>query len=160
MMRAFGNLVGSIRDADGKQIFHIENEGARITLRGGKPLPAVRVSLDNGGREGDNESKVSDAVFQKYLNDGIMEMVRDKVSAEIGEHVDLSAMSDPVARDAARDRLPYIRQMLTWYNQRAIQVNPAYKNRMAVKIEYARRCFDNDPRIQHGAVRPFDRDEG
>ena len=160
MMRAFGNLVGSIRDADGKQIFRIENEGARITLRGGKPLPAVRFSLDTGGREGDNESKVSDAVFQKHLNDGIMEMVRDKVSAEIGEHVDLSAMSDPVARDAARDRLPYIRQMLTWYNQRAIQENPAYKNRMAVKIEYARRCFDNDPRIQHGAVRPFDRDEG
>ena len=160
MTRAFGNLVGSIRDAEGKAIFRIENEGARITLRGGKPLPTVKYSLDNTGKEGDNESKVSDAVFQKYLNDGIMKMVRDKVSAEIGEHVDLSGMSDPVARDAARDRLPYIRQMLTWYNQRAIQENPAYKNRMAVKIEYARRCFDNDPRIQHGAVRPFDRDEG
>ena len=44
MVRAFGNLVGSIRDADGKQIFHIENEGARITLRGGKPLPTVKYS--------------------------------------------------------------------------------------------------------------------
>ena len=160
MVRAFGNLVGSIRDADGKQIFRVGNDGARITLRDGKPLPAVKYSLDNVGREGDNESKISDAVFGKYLNDGIMKMVQDKVSAEIGEHVDLSAMSDPVARDAARDKLPYIRQMLTWYNQRAIQENPAYKNRMAVKIEYARRCFDNDPRIQHGTVRPSDRDKG
>ena len=55
MTRAFGNLVGSIRDADGKQIFHIENEGARITLRNGKPLPAVKFSLDNTGKVGDNE---------------------------------------------------------------------------------------------------------
>ena len=160
MVRAFGNLVGSIRDADGKQIFRVANDGARISLRDGKALPAVKYSLDKAGREGDNESKISDAVFGKYLNDGIMKMVQDKVSAEIGEHVDLSAMSDPVARDAARDKLPYIRQMLTWYNQRAIQENPAYKNRMAVKIEYARRCFDNDPRIQHGTVRPSDRDKG
>ena len=55
MIRAFGNLVGSLRDADGKPIFRIENEGARITLRGGKPLPAVKYSLDNRGKEGDNE---------------------------------------------------------------------------------------------------------
>ena len=55
MTRAFGNLVGSIRDADGKQIFHIENEGARITLRNGKPLLAVKFSLDNTGKVGDNE---------------------------------------------------------------------------------------------------------
>ena len=54
MVRAFGNLVGSIRDADGKQIFHIENEGARITLRGGKPLPTVKYSLDNKTGAGDN----------------------------------------------------------------------------------------------------------
>ena len=44
MVRAFGNLVGSIRDADGKQIFRVANDGARITLRGGKPLPAVKYS--------------------------------------------------------------------------------------------------------------------
>ena len=55
MTRAFGNLVGSIRDADGKQIFRIENEGARITLRNGKPLLAVKFSLDNTGKVGDNE---------------------------------------------------------------------------------------------------------
>ena len=156
MVRAFGNLVGSIRDADGKQIFRVGNDGARITLRDGKPLPAVKYSLDNVGREGDNESKISDAVFGKYLNDGIMKMVQDKVSAEIGEHADLSAMSDPVARDAARDRLPYIRKMLADYNTNTIQNKPAYRDRLAAKIEYARRCFDNDPRVQHGAVRQVD----
>ena len=156
MVRAFGNLVGSIRDADGKQIFRVANDGARITLRDGKALPAVKYSLDKAGREGDNESKISDAVFGKYLNDGIMKMVQDKVSAEIGEHVDLSAMSDPVARDAARDRLPYIRKMLADYNTNTIQNKPAYRDRLAAKIEYARRCFDNDPRVQHGAVRQVD----
>ena len=54
MVRAFGNLVGSIRDADGKQIFRVANDGARITLRDGKPLPAVKYSLDNKAGTGDN----------------------------------------------------------------------------------------------------------
>ena len=44
MVRAFGNLVGSIRDADGKQIFRVANDGARITLRDGKALPVVKYS--------------------------------------------------------------------------------------------------------------------
>ena len=117
-------------------------------------------SLDNDMADGDNESRISDAVFQKYLNDGIMEMVRDKVSAEIAEHVNLADMADPIKRDAARDRLPYIREMLVHYNDQLVQNNPAYKNRMAAKIEYARRCFDNDPRIQHGDVRPMDGHSG
>ena len=54
MVRAFGNLVGSIRDADGKLIFRVANDGARITLRDGKPLPAVKYSLDNKAGAGDN----------------------------------------------------------------------------------------------------------
>lgn len=113
-------------------------------------------SLDNDMADSDNESRISDAVFQKYLNDGIMEMVRDRVSAEIGEYVDLSVMSDPVERDSARDRLPYIRKMLADYNTNTIQNKPAYRDRLAVKIEYARRCFDNDPRVQHGTLRQVD----
>ena len=113
-------------------------------------------SLDNDMADSDNESRIRDAVFQKYLNDGIMEMVRDRVSAEIGEYVDLSVMSDPVERDSARDRLPYIRKMLADYNTNTIQNKPAYRDRLAVKIEYARRCFDNDPRVQHGTLRQVD----
>lgn len=54
MVRAFGNLVGSIRDADGKQVFRVANDGARITLRDGTPLPAVKYSLDNKAGAGDN----------------------------------------------------------------------------------------------------------
>ena len=57
MVRAFGNLVGSIRDADGKQIFRVANDGARITLRDGKALPAVKYSLDNKAGVGDNEGE-------------------------------------------------------------------------------------------------------
>ena len=104
-------------------------------------------SLDNDMADSDNESRISDAVFQKYLNDGIMEMVRDRVSAEIAEHVNLADMADPVKRDAARDSLPSIKKMLVWYNQNIVQDNEAYKNRLAVRIEYARRCFDLDERI-------------
>ena len=105
-------------------------------------------SLDNDMADSDNESRISDAVFQKYLNDGIMEMVRDKVSAEIAEHVNLADMADPVKRDAARDSFPSIKKMLVWYNQNIVQDNETYKNRLAVRIEYARRCFDLDERIQ------------
>ena len=105
-------------------------------------------SLDNDMADSDNESRISDAVFQKYLNEGIMEIVREKVSAEIAEHVNLADMADPVKRDAARDSLPSIKKMLVWYNQNIVQDNEAYKNRLAVRIEYARRCFDLDERIQ------------
>ena len=103
-----------------------------------------------------NKDKVSKAVFDKYLNDGIMQMVKETVAKEIGEHVDLAKMDDPVARDAVRDRLPYIRSLLVQYNNKLIQGNTKYKDRLATKIEYARRCFDNDERIRNGNVRPLD----
>ena len=117
-------------------------------------------SLDNDMADSDNENRISDAVFQKYLNDGIMEMVRDRVSAEITEHVNLADMADPIKRDAARDSLPSIKKMLVWYNQNIVQDNEAYKNRLAVRIEYARRCFDLDERIQERSrsVRTIDGD--
>ena len=88
-----------------------------------------------------------------------MKMVRETVGKEIGEQVDLSKMGDPIERDKARDKLPYIRQMLIMYNFGDIQRNENYKNRLATKIEYARRCFENDERIrQNGDVRQVDRD--
>ena len=67
MVRAFGNLVGSIRDADGKQIFRVANDGARITLRDGRPLPAVKYSLDNKAGAGDNKSNVGLTSAQKDI---------------------------------------------------------------------------------------------
>lgn len=104
--------------------------------------------VENPGEADYNEDKVSKAVFDKYLNDGIMQMVHETVAKEIGEHVDLAKMNDPVAREAARDRLPYIRKMLTHYNiLKGQKKGTAYLDRYAAKIEYARRCFDNDSRI-------------
>ena len=81
--------------------------------------------IENQQDAGYNEDRISKAVFGKYLNDGIMQMVRDIVAREIGEHVDLAEMSDPVKRDAERDQLPYIRKMLVWFNTSAIQNNQA-----------------------------------
>ena len=42
MVRAFGNLAASIRDADGKRVFRVGNDGARIIRSEGKPLPSMK----------------------------------------------------------------------------------------------------------------------
>ena len=102
------------------------------------------------------EDEISQKVFEKYLTESIMQMVRETVEKEIGEYVDFSKMNDPVARDKARDSLPSIRKMLVHYNLGEVQKNENYKNRLAVKIEYARRCFENDERIRNGNVRQMD----
>lgn len=47
MVRAFGNLVLSIRDAEGKPIFRVGYEGARIILHDKSPLPDVKYSQSN-----------------------------------------------------------------------------------------------------------------
>ena len=47
MVRAFGNLVLSIRDAEGTPIFRVGYEGARIILHDKSPLPEVKYSQSN-----------------------------------------------------------------------------------------------------------------
>ena len=154
MRNAFAALARDMVDERGRRIFRVDEFSRRITLANGAPLPSAKYSLDNREGRGDNEDRISKAVFDKHLNDGIMKMVEEQVRKEIGEHVDFAAMSDPVARDAARDGLPYIKDMLTKYNQlKGMKAKPEYLNRQAVKIEYARRCFDNDERIRNEAVR-------
>ena len=154
MRNAFAALARDMVDERGRRIFRVNEFSRRITLANGAPLPSAKYSLDNRERRGDNEDRISKAVFDKHLNDGIMKMVEERVRKEIGEHVDFAAMSDPVARDAARDGLPYIKDMLTKYNQlKGMKAKLEYLNRQAVKIEYARRCFDNDERIRNEAVR-------
>lgn len=154
MRNAFAALARDMVDERGRRIFRVDEFSRRITLANGSPLPSAKYSLDNREGRGDNEDRISKAVFDKHLNDGIMKMVEEQVRKEIGEHVDFAAMSDPVARDAARDGLPYIKDMLTKYNQlKGMKAKPEYLNRQAVKIEYARRCFDNDERIRNEAVR-------
>ena len=114
------------------------------------------------GRETAEEraKRISQEVFQTYLNDGIMKSVEETVAAEIGEYVNLDAMDDPVEKDKVRDHLPYIRKMLADFNLMVVQKNKKYKDRLAAKIEYARRCFDNDERIQSRIVRQMDGNEG
>ena len=111
--------------------------------------------LDNQQAENDN---ISRDVFDQYLNKGIKTMVKDTVEKEIGKHVNIADMSDPVKKDEARDSLPYIKDMLGKYNYLKGQgKRQDYIDRMAVKIEYARRCFDNDERIRNEAIRPMER---
>lgn len=121
----------------------------------GRSFAGENKQLDNSDSLKDN---VANKVFDRYLNDGIMKMVKDTVAKEIGEHVNLADMKDPVARDEARDSLPYIRQMLVQFNVlKAQKAKQEYIDRYATKIEYARRCFDNDYRIRREAVRAVGR---
>ena len=161
MRNAFAALARDMVDERGRRIFRVDEFSRRITLANGSPLPSAKYSLDNREGRGDNEDRISKAVFDKHLNDGIMKMVEERVRKEIGEHVDFAAMSDPVARDAARDGLPYIKKMLVQYNIiKAQKMNPAYADRYAVMIEYARRCFDNDSRVGREAARGLGQNDG
>ena len=105
-------------------------------------------------------NRISQEVFQTYLNDGIMKAVEETVAAEIGEYINLDAMADPVEKDKVRDSLPYIKALLVQFNSRTVQKNVDYKDRYAAKIEYARRCFDNDERIKVGVTRQMVGNEG
>ncbi|MBR3747204.1 MAG: hypothetical protein IKN27_09640, partial [Selenomonadaceae bacterium] len=151
--------IKNFNTGTGTPIIHDKN--AWISFYGEKYEVSRPASpIDNQQRFDDNEDAISQRLFDEYLTEGIMNTVSATVEKEIGEYVDLSKMSDPVARDEARDKLPSIRKMLVWYNQNAVQNNSAYKDRLAVRIEYARRCFDNDGRIQNEAVRQTDGNYG
>ena len=115
---------------------------------------------EQGGDKENSDNEISQEVFQTYLNDGIMKAVEKTVANEIGQYTNLDAMADPVAKDKARDELPYIKALLVQFNSRTIQKNVDYKDRYAAKIEYARRCFDNDERIKAGATRRMVGNEG
>lgn len=151
----FGLLWRKIREAV---------EKLRSVIAGSEEVNRIFRDIETGKmweRSIDNEQSVNDnianKVFDRYLNDGIKKMVKESVEKEISDHVNLADMSDPVARDAARDRLPYIRSMLVWFNQlRAQKAKQEYIDRYATKIEYARRCFDNDYRIRREAIRGID----
>lgn len=119
MVRAFGNLVGSIRDADGKQIFRVANDGARITLRDGKPLPAVKYSLDKAGREGDNERKRNASVEARNqaITDSVTSLFRKEVDSlkesGLSEQEIARVLSDENSDLRMRVLAPWLRQ----YNQ-------------------------------------------
>ena len=119
MVRAFGNLVGSIRDADGKQVFRVTNDGARITLRDGKPLPAVKYSLDNKAGAGDNrgEEGTSIEARNRVITDTVTRMFRREVDSlkesGLSEQEIALMLGDEHSDLRARVLAPWLRQ----YNQ-------------------------------------------
>lgn len=137
--------------ADDPNIYHQASNGSKNNF-------AAR--QEKGGERENRDNEISQEVFRTYLNDGIMRSVEKTVADEIGQYTNLDAMDDPVAKDKARDELPYIHKMLADFNLTVVQKNKKYKDRLAAKIEYARRCFDNDERIQSRIVRQMDGNEG
>ena len=134
----------------------IHDEDALIIFGGKKyAMASMKNPIDNNAKINDN---VSEKIFDKYFKtEAQKDVVRNKVSEEIAQYVDISKMSDPVARDEARDKLPYIKDLLTKYNQtKHLNIKPEHRDFLAVKIEYARRCFDNDERIRNEAIRQVD----
>ena len=111
--------------------------------------------LDNQGEKAENEIKfegdtpVAQEVFDTYLTDGLKQSTRDIISKQIGENIkDFDALQAPVQMDRAFADLPFVKKLRVEYNSNDIQNNERYKNRYAVRYEYARRCFINDNRIR------------
>lgn len=162
-VKAFGRLARDMKDGEGRPLFKVYKEGKEIKLPNGRLVTdgiklSTKNDVDKAEKVGDNVSK---EVFDKYLTKGIMSMVRDTVTKEIGDNVDLSQMRDPIKRDETRDTLPYIKDLEVKYNQLVgMKAKQEYLDRLATKIEYARRCFDNDKRIRNEAVRPLVGNEG
>lgn len=160
----FGKIANGLRDSEGRRIFQYNRRTYNVEVFKRNPRRTLTKNLnpvyvDTEDIFADNGIDLSQKVFDKYLTKGIMKMVREAISKEISEYVDLSKMSDPVARDKARDSLPYINNLLTKFNFTAVQNRPDYKNHFAARIEYARRCFDYDKRIRAGALESLDRNQ-
>ena len=111
--------------------------------------------LDNQGEKAENEAEfegdtpVAQEVFDTYLTDGLKQSTRDIISKQIGENIkDFETLRDPVQMDRAFADLPFVKKLRVEYNSNDIQNNERYKNRYAVRYEYARRCFIHDSRIE------------
>ena len=119
MVRAFGNLARSIKDAEGKPIFRIGYEGARIILHDKSPLPEVKYSLDNGGREGDNEGGRSTSIEARNqaITDSVTSLFRREVDSlkesGLSEQEIARVLGDEHSDLRTRVLAPWLRQ----YNQ-------------------------------------------
>ena len=119
MVRAFGNLARSIRDAEGKPIFRVGYEGARIILHDKSPLPDVKYSLDNGGREGDNEGGRSTSIEARNqaITDSVTSLFRREVDSlkesGLSEQEIARVLGDEHSDLRTRVLAPWLRQ----YNQ-------------------------------------------
>lgn len=99
---------------------------------------------------------ISMKLFTKYLGNGKMKMIHDDVN-KVVEQMDLSSIVDEISCDDAREALPYIKRLVTQYNQLTSLKREDYKNFFAVKLEYARRCFNYAERIRERLAEQVER---
>ena len=158
-----GGTYGTEENQNSLTDKHSDDQGAfsMVNDRDIKPsLDNSDIKDNNDGEKISNNDSTAQAVFDKYLASGIQKMLRDTVTKEIGDHVDVASMNDPIARDEARENIPYIKKMNIRYNVLTGQGNRQdYIDHAAVEIEYARRVFDNDERIRDGYAREMDRNK-
>lgn len=179
---AFNKILMNLKNDKGEPIFH--RVGTELLLRdtNAKPVDtyqikpisytyAVAYSNENRDKEpiaGNNnqqdnviiefagDKKEAQQVFNKYLTQGLKDLTRQTIEKEITDNIkDFEKLNDPVELDKALNNLPSMKQLRQRFQQRLVQTNPAYKNRMAARYEYARRCFLNDSRIRDRFIRPM-----
>ena len=152
-------------DSDGNVIpisqrFNPDKEGVEYSIEENKDensIDSYEEKDNNNNIEFDGDTTISQRVFDTYLNDELKKVVREQVSKEIEENIDnFEKLLDPVEMDRSFAKLPSINRMRTWFNTNSVQKNPNYKDRLAAKYEYARRCFLNDKRITNGLIRQAD----
>ena len=152
-------------DSDGNVIpisqrFNPDKEGVEYSIEENKDENSIdnyEGKDNNNNIEFDGDTTISQRVFDTYLNDELKKVVREQVSKEIEENIDnFEKLLDPVEMDRSFAKLPSINRMRTWFNTNSVQKNPNYKDRLAAKYEYARRCFLNDKRITNGLIRQAD----
>ena len=152
-------------DSDGNVIpisqrFNPDKEGVEYSIEENKDENSIdnyEEKDNNNNIEFDGDTTISQRVFDTYLNDELKKVVREQVSKEIEENIDnFEKLLDPVEMDRSFAKLPSINRMRTWFNTNSVQKNPNYKDRLAAKYEYARRCFLNDKRITNGLIRQAD----
>ena len=156
-------------DSDGNVIpisqrFNPDKEGVEYSIEENKDENSIDNSEEkdnNNNIEFDGDTAIAQGVFDTYLSDGLKQVVREQVSKEIEENIhNFEELSDPVKMDRAFAKLPSVNALRTRFHTNLVKSNPAYQDRMAVRYEYARRCFLYDERIPNGIVRRVNNDQG
>jgi hypothetical protein len=171
---AVDELILKMRGADGRRIF-TQKDGEIAFAETGRLLKKSRYSVLPLGREifADNKysfgkSNADDEYSEEYLAQSMAEIYNkdnseavrffnenlsdsDRYDIENGvrkgiDNLNLSALKEPWELDDAREMIIPIRVLNTMYNQTSLRT-PKERDKIAIKIEYARRCFENDRRI-------------
>jgi hypothetical protein len=85
----------------------------------------------------------------RFFNENLSDSERYDIENEVRKGIDnlnLSALKEPWEIDDARERILQIKSLNVMYNQTSLRT-PKERDTLAIKIEFARRCFENDARI-------------